>query len=67
MKVTQDCQSLRCIQSIFVNGYYCTNNSKKDYNLAKDGSFGMVDGGQHGQTDRKDQPFFAIRQFYGFP
>ena len=33
-------------------GYYCTNNSKEDYNLAKDGEvWNEVDGRQHGQTD----------------
>ena len=46
-------------------GYYCTNNSKEDYNLAKDGEVWNEGGRKATWTNRpnKDQPFFAIHNF----
>ena len=46
-------------------GYYCTNNSKEDYNLAKDGQVWNEGGRKATWTNRadKDQPFFAIHNF----
>ena len=42
-------------------GYYCTNNSKEDYNLAKPGKVWDVSGRKGHWRDRKSgQPFFAI-------
>lgn len=42
-------------------GYYCTNNSKEDYNLAKPGQVWDVSSAQaHWKNRRADQPFFAI-------
>lgn len=46
-------------------GYYCTNNSKEDYNLAKDGEVWNEGGRKATWTNRpnKEQPFFAIHNF----
>ena len=46
-------------------GYYCTNNSKEDYNLAKDGQVWNEGGRKATWASRpnKDQPFFAIHNF----
>ena len=46
-------------------GYYCTNNSKEDYNLAKDGQVWNEGGRKATWANRpnKDQPFFAIHNF----
>ena len=42
-------------------GYYCTNNSKEDYNLAKPGQVWDAGGRKaHWKNRPKDQPFFAI-------
>ena len=45
-------------------GYYCTNNSKEDYNLEKPGQV-WNDGGKkaHWRNRKKGQPFFAIFNF----
>ena len=46
-------------------GYFCTNNSKEDYNLAKDGQVWNEGGRKATWTNRpdKNQPFFAIHNF----
>jgi len=45
-------------------GYYCTNKSKEDYNLAKPGEVWDVSGRKGHWRDRKGgQPFFAIFNF----
>ncbi|MBA2113991.1 sulfatase-like hydrolase/transferase [Bremerella alba] len=45
-------------------GYYCTNNSKEDYNLAKRGFVWNESGGKAHWRKRKDgQPFFAVFNF----
>ena len=46
-------------------GYYCTNNSKEDYNLEKDGQVWNEGGRKATWANRpnKDQPFFAIHNF----
>ena len=45
-------------------GYYCTNNSKEDYNLAKPGKVWDVSSRKGHWKNRKDgQPFFAIFNF----
>ena len=42
-------------------GYYCTNNSKEDYNLAKEGDVWHESGRKAHWKNRSDgQPFFAI-------
>jgi uncharacterized sulfatase len=42
-------------------GYYCTNNSKEDYNLEKPGQVWDASSGQaHWKNRRADQPFFAV-------
>ncbi|MFG0296539.1 MAG: sulfatase-like hydrolase/transferase [Maioricimonas sp. JB045] len=42
-------------------GYYCTNNSKEDYNLAKpDGVWDESSRNAHWKNRRPGQPFFAI-------
>src|SRR4051812_2502697 len=42
-------------------GYYCTNNSKEDYNLAKPGQVWDESSAQaHWKNRRADQPFFAV-------
>lgn len=42
-------------------GYYCTNNSKEDYNLAKpDGVWDESSGNAHWKKRKEGQPFFAI-------
>jgi len=42
-------------------GYYCTNNSKEDYNLAKPGQVWDESSGQaHWRNRRPGQPLFAI-------
>ena len=42
-------------------GYYCTNNSKEDYNLAKpDGVWDESSGKAHYKNRAAGQPFFAI-------
>jgi uncharacterized sulfatase len=42
-------------------GYYCTNNAKEDYNLAKPGQVWDVSSNKGHWKDRKpDQPFFAV-------
>ena len=46
-------------------GYFCTNNSKEDYNLMKDGEV-WNEGGRKASWEnrpKKDQPFFAIHNF----
>ena len=46
-------------------GYYCTNNSKEDYNLEKDGQVWNEGGRKASWTNRpkKEQPFFTIHNF----
>lgn len=45
-------------------GYYCTNNSKEDYNLAKEGFVWDESSGKAHWRNRKDgQPFFAVFNF----
>jgi uncharacterized sulfatase len=45
-------------------GYYCTNNSKEDYNLKKPGQVWDESSGQAHWRNRKDgQPFFAVFNF----
>ena len=45
-------------------GYYCTNNSKEDYNLIKpDGVWDQSNGKAHWRTRQPGQPFFAIFNF----
>ncbi|MFH1719398.1 MAG: sulfatase-like hydrolase/transferase [Planctomycetota bacterium] len=45
-------------------GYYCTNNSKEDYNLAKPGQVWDNSSNKGHWRNRKDgQPFFAIFNF----
>ena len=46
-------------------GYYCTNNSKEDYNLRKEGEVWNESGGKGHWRNRpdKNQPFFAIFNF----
>jgi len=45
-------------------GYYCTNNSKEDYNLEKPGSVWDESSGKaHWRNRRPGQPFFAIFNF----
>ncbi len=42
-------------------GYYCTNNSKEDYNLVKhDGVWDESSGNAHWKKRTEGQPFFAI-------
>lgn len=42
-------------------GYYCTNNSKEDYNLEKpEGVWDESSGKAHWKNRRQGQPFFAI-------
>lgn len=42
-------------------GYYCTNNSKEDYNLEKPGRVWDVSSRKaHWQNRKKGQPFFAV-------
>jgi uncharacterized sulfatase len=42
-------------------GYYCTNNSKEDYNLAKpEGVWDASAGNAHWKNRKDGQPFFAI-------
>ncbi|MGE3775785.1 MAG: sulfatase-like hydrolase/transferase, partial [Pirellulaceae bacterium] len=42
-------------------GYYCTNNVKEDYNLAKSGPVWDESSGRaHWRNRRNDQPFFAV-------
>lgn len=42
-------------------GYYCTNNSKEDYNLAKpEGVWDESNGNAHWKKRKDGQPFFAI-------
>lgn len=48
-------------QFLRVAGYYCTNNSKEDYNLAKPGQVWDESSPRaHWKNRRSDQPFFAI-------
>jgi len=45
-------------------GYYCTNNSKEDYNLEKpDGVWDESSGKAHWRKRQPGQPFFAIFNF----
>ena len=46
-------------------GYYCTNNSKEDYNLLKEGEVWNESGrkGDWKNRPKKDQPFFSIFNF----
>ncbi|NUQ65736.1 MAG: sulfatase [Pirellulales bacterium] len=45
-------------------GYYCTNNSKEDYNLEKPGKVWDDSSGKaHWNNRREGQPFFAIFNF----
>ncbi|HVU89378.1 MAG TPA: sulfatase-like hydrolase/transferase [Pirellulales bacterium] len=42
-------------------GYYCTNNSKEDYNLAKPGKVWDVSSNKaHWRGRKSEQPFFAV-------
>jgi arylsulfatase A-like enzyme len=42
-------------------GYYCTNNSKEDYNLKKpEGVWDLSSGNAHWKNRKDGQPFFAI-------
>ena len=46
-------------------GYYCTNNSKEDYNLMKEGEVWNESGrkGDWRNSPKKNQPFFSIFNF----
>ncbi|PQO30291.1 sulfatase [Bremerella cremea] len=45
-------------------GYYCTNNSKEDYNLAKEGFvWDQSNGKAHWRGRKEGQPFFAVFNF----
>ncbi|QDU76249.1 Arylsulfatase [Bremerella volcania] len=45
-------------------GYYCTNNSKEDYNLAKEGFvWDQSNGKAHWRNRKEGQPFFAVFNF----
>ena len=45
-------------------GYYCTNNSKEDYNLEKTGQvWDQSNNKAHWRNRERDQPFFAIFNF----
>ncbi|MEX1039812.1 MAG: sulfatase-like hydrolase/transferase [Pirellulaceae bacterium] len=45
-------------------GYYCTNNSKEDYNLVKTGQvWDQSDRKAHWRNREKGQPFFAVFNF----
>ncbi|MDP8244316.1 MAG: sulfatase-like hydrolase/transferase [Candidatus Hinthialibacter antarcticus] len=45
-------------------GYYCTNNSKEDYNLEKPGQVWDESSGKaHFRNRKENQPFFAIFNF----
>ncbi|MEW4561642.1 sulfatase-like hydrolase/transferase [Bremerella sp. JC770] len=45
-------------------GYYCTNNSKEDYNLAKDALvWNESNGKAHWRHRKEGQPFFAVFNF----
>jgi arylsulfatase A-like enzyme len=48
-------------QLLWERGYYCTNNSKEDYNLQKPGQVWDDSSGKaHWRNRRPGQPFFAI-------
>jgi uncharacterized sulfatase len=45
-------------------GYYCTNNSKEDYNLKKPGEvWDQSSGRAHWRNRKEGQPFFAVFNF----
>ncbi len=45
-------------------GYYCTNNSKEDYNLVKQGKVWHESSGKaHWRNRQEGQPFFAVFNF----
>ncbi|RCS54385.1 sulfatase [Bremerella cremea] len=45
-------------------GYYCTNNSKEDYNVAKEGFvWDQSNGKAHWRGRKEGQPFFAVFNF----
>jgi N-sulfoglucosamine sulfohydrolase len=47
-------------------GYYCTNNSKKDYNFKEPaGTWDASSGKAHWRNREPDQPFFAVFNFTG--
>ncbi|MCW5982642.1 MAG: sulfatase-like hydrolase/transferase [Bryobacteraceae bacterium] len=47
-------------------GYYCSNNSKEDYNLIKTGTVWDDSSGKaHWRNRKPDQPFFAVFNFVG--
>jgi arylsulfatase A-like enzyme len=48
-------------------GYYCTNNSKEDYNVGYESSEIWDDSGKnaHWRNRKKNQPFFAVFNFTG--
>ncbi len=46
------------------SGYYCSNNSKEDYNVAKPGTVWDESSGKaHWRNRKADQPFFSIFNF----
>jgi uncharacterized sulfatase len=48
-------------QLLHAAGYYCTNNAKEDYNVAKPGQVWDVSSRQgHWKNRGKEQPFFAV-------
>src|SRR3972149_2854399 len=51
-------------QYLWEAGYYCTNNSKEDYNLEKPGAvWDQSSGKAHWKNRNPGQPFFAIFNF----
>ena len=47
-------------------GYYCTNNSKEDYNFKKpEGSWDESSKRAHWKNRKPNQPFFAVFNFTG--
>jgi uncharacterized sulfatase len=58
---------IRCFPAYLRDaGYYCTNNSKQDYNFVPAGdSWDSSSGEAHWKNRGKDQPFFAVFNFTG--
>lgn len=46
-------------------GYYCTNNSKTDYNASYRGAWDESSNRAHWKNRRDDQPFFAVFNYTG--
>lgn len=58
---------VRCFpEHLRAAGYYCTNNSKKDYQFREPiGVWDQSDNKAHWKNRNKDQPFFAVFNFTG--